>query len=104
MSLIATLPDELNNLIIRFLKQILPDRKLFDLQVSPLTPDGSDRLYYRITCPGIKPFIAVDAQGTGQKNHSSGLSQNQSFILIRDHLEALYLPVPEQMAPDPNDD
>ena len=105
MSRIFTLPDELNNLIIRFLKQRLPSKEIPDFQVLPLTPDGSERLYYRIICPGNEPFIAVNAQGTGlKKNHSSKLSQNRSFILIRNHLAALDFPVPELLSQDHNDD
>lgn len=100
-----TLPDELNILIIEFLKQLGPDGQLTNFQVSPLTQDGSARLYYRITCPGKEPFIAVDAKGTGQKEkHSSGLSQNQSFLLIRNHLAALSFPVPGLLAQNPNGD
>ena len=105
MSRISTLPEELNNLIIRFLKQQLPNGPLPDFQVSPLTPDGSERLYYRIACPGSEPFIAVDARGTGlQQNHSLQLSQNQSFILIRNHLAALDFPVPELLSQNHNCD
>ena len=104
MSRITMLPDELNNLTIRFIKQLQPSRERPDFQISPLTPDGSDRLYYRISCPGNESFIAVDAQGTGQKNQSSGLSQNQSFILIRNHLANLDFPVPKLLSQDLNDD
>ncbi|MEA3347842.1 MAG: phosphotransferase [Pseudomonadota bacterium] len=99
-----TLPDELNHLIIRFLKQRLPKEQLTNFQVAPLTPDGSDRLYYRITCPDNESFIAVDAQGTGKKNQSSGLSQNRTFILIRNHLADLDFPVPELLSQNPNSD
>ncbi|MEA1922683.1 MAG: phosphotransferase [Pseudomonadota bacterium] len=104
-NLIPTLPDALNKLIFRFLKQRLPERETPCIQVSPLTPDGSDRLYYRISCPGHDPFIAVDAQGTGKKNQSTRLSQNQSFTLIRNHLSDLSFPVPELLSQglqDPN--
>ncbi|MCD6534074.1 MAG: phosphotransferase [Deltaproteobacteria bacterium] len=107
MSQIYTLPDELNNLIFRFLKQHLPGGETPNFQVSPLTPDGSDRLYYRISCPGNESFIAVNAQGTGQKIQPSGLSQNRSFILIRNHLANLDFPVPELLSQDqqnPSDD
>ncbi len=105
MSLISTLPDELNQLIMQFLKQRLPDDHLPDFKVSPLTPDGSERLYYRIACSESDPFIVVDARGTGRKkNHSSGCSQNRSFILIRNHLAALGFPVPELLLEDQNDD
>ena len=105
MSQTLTLPDELNHLIIRFLKQPRPQGQLPDCQVSSLTPDGSDRLYYRITGPGNESFIAVDARGTGLKqNHSSQLSQNQSFILIRNHLAALDFPVPKLLSQNHNCD
>ncbi|MEA3332384.1 MAG: phosphotransferase [Pseudomonadota bacterium] len=103
-SLIPTLPDALNNLIFQFLKQRLPSGETPNFQVYPLTPDGSDRLYYRINCPGNEPFIAVDAQGTSPKNPLSGISQNQSFILIRNHLANEDFPVPELLAQDLNGD
>ncbi|MCK5540171.1 MAG: phosphotransferase [Deltaproteobacteria bacterium] len=99
-TLIPTLPGTLNNLIL----QHLPNGESAGCQILPLTPDGSDRLYYRISCPGSNPFIAVDAQGTGQKNHSSGVSQNQSFIFIRNHLADLDFPVPELLAQGLNGD
>ena len=105
MPLILTLPAELNNLIIQFLKQRLPDERLPDFKVSPLTPDGSERLYYRITSSVSDSFIVVDARGTGlKKNHSLRLSQNRSFILIRNHLATLQFPVPELLLEDQNDD
>ncbi len=105
MSQIYTLPEELNNLVGRFLKQHRPSCPLPDFQVSALTPDGSERLYYRITTPQNMPFIAVDARGTGLDNQPpSGVSQNQSFILIRDHLSALGFPVPELLLQNHNSD
>ena len=105
MSRITILPDDLNNLITRFINLRLPGREIPSFQASPLTPDGSDRLYYRITSPEEESFIAVNAQGTGfKKNHSSGLSQNQSFIFIRNHLAGLDFPVPELLSQDLNGD
>ena len=92
MPLINPLPDTLNNLI----KAHFKDRKLTEIQVSPLTPDGSDRNYYRISSLGYDPIIAVDAKGTGlDKSQPSEISQNQTFILIRDHLDKLDFPVPQ---------
>ncbi len=92
MPQIDKLPHTLNNLIKAHFKK----RELADIQVSPLTPDGSDRIYYRISSFGYDPVIAVDAKGTGlHKNHPSTISQNQTFILIREHLENLDFPVPE---------
>ena len=95
MTQIPTFPDELNQQIIDFLNQGQPSSNLTDFKISPLTPDGSDRLYYRISYLDGVPFIAVDARGTGLKiNHPYELSQNQTFILIRDHLANLDFPVP----------
>jgi len=62
-----------------------------------LTPEGSDRLYYRIFTPSGETFIAVDASGTGAASRfvsETGISQNHTFIRIRDHLAALGFPVP----------
>ncbi len=97
-----TLPNELHSLILRFIKQCPPGEGITNFQVSPLTPDGSDRLYYRISGSGKEPFIAVDAKGCGQENHPSGLSQNQTFILIRNHLADLGFPVPELLSQNPD--
>ena len=65
--------------------------------VEPLTPDGSDRVYFRIRPENGEPFIAVDGRGTGSRSRfvsAAGVSQNQTFFLIRDHLEKLGFPVP----------
>ncbi|MCD6292166.1 MAG: phosphotransferase [Deltaproteobacteria bacterium] len=103
MARITTLKKELNNLIYQFITQFQTGEINTSFRVKPLTPDGSDRLYYRITCPENEPFIAVDAQGTGGKYQLSGLSQNQSFILIRKHLANLGFPVPELLSQSPDD-
>lgn len=96
---------ELKNLVKSHLKQVQSD-KYSDNQplntaekfrIIPLSPDGSDRIYFRITAPGIKPFIAVDATGCSAKNKYSSLSQNNSFRLIQEHLAKLNFPVPQYL-------
>lgn len=98
--------QELKNLIETHLKQIKSDKqsvkqpqnKIDDFLVTPLSPDGSDRLYYRISSPqtaaNFAPFIATDATGCREKDENSGLSQNNSFRLIQKHLAKLEFPVP----------
>ena len=100
-----TLPDGLNKLIIQFLKQRPLPEKRAEFTVALLTPDGSDRLYYRITVADSQSLIAVDGRGTGLKDgQSSTLSQNHSFIHIRNHLAALKFPVPELFSQSQNGD
>ena len=93
---------ELKNLIEDYLQQLqtannpesLLQKTVDKYRVTPLSPDGSDRLYYRITAPGVTSFIATDATDCGAKNEISGRSQNNSFRLIQQHLTKLNFPVP----------
>jgi aminoglycoside/choline kinase family phosphotransferase len=93
---------ELKSLVESYLQQLegerdstnRPQNLLDEFQVTPLSPDGSDRLYYRVTAPGITPFIATDASGCAEKDKNSGRSQNNSFRLIQQHLKKLNFPVP----------
>ncbi len=96
---------ELKNLVESYLKQIEDERNsdnrpqnlLDKFQITPLSPDGSDRLYYRVTAPGIKSFIATDASGCAEKDKNSSLSQNNSFRRIQQHLKKLNFPVPDYL-------
>ncbi len=93
---------ELKNLVEAYLQQLraatdpesFPQETIDKYQVTPLSPDGSDRLYYRITAPQTTSFIAADATGCGKKDKNSGRSQNNSFYLIQQHLNKLNFPVP----------
>lgn len=96
---------QLKILVEFYLQQVKGDKYSADqpqnggenFQITPLSPDGSNRIYYRITAPGITPFIAVDAAGCSAKEKSSGLSQNNSFRLIQEHLKKLNFPVPRYL-------
>jgi aminoglycoside/choline kinase family phosphotransferase len=71
--------------------------------VTALTPDGSDRRYFRIRPQTGSPFIAVDGRGTGPGSRfvaASGISQNQTFLYLRDHLAGLGFPVPACLGRD----
>ena len=71
--------------------------------VKPLTPDGSDRLYYRIAPVSGSSLIAVDGRGTGPRSRfvsPAGISQNQTFFRVQDHLAGLDFPVPRRLARD----
>ena len=75
--------------------------------VEPLTPDGSDRVYFRIRPENGEPFIAVDGRGTGHRSRfvsAAGISQNHTFFLVRDHLEKLGFPVPGLLGRDTSGD
>ncbi len=74
-----------------------PQNAVNEFQIAPLSPDGSDRLYFRITAPGITPFIAVDAADCSEKDKNSGCSQNNSFRFIQEHLKNLNFPVPKYL-------
>ncbi len=76
----------------------LPQNAGKKFRVTPLSPDGSARIYYRITAAGISPFIAVDAVGCSEKDKNSGRSQNNSFRLIQEHLTRLDFPVPQYLS------
>ncbi|MCK5539644.1 MAG: phosphotransferase [Deltaproteobacteria bacterium] len=91
--------QELNRQIVSYLKQNQPLSQPSEFQVSPLSPDGSDRIYYRITAPRVASFIATDASGCSRKEVPTGLSQNNSFRIIQQHLEKLGFPVPKFLAP-----
>jgi len=101
---LPTLPEGLEKLIRRYLE--LPDRPGTTggtFRVQPLTPDGSDRRYFRITASADRTFIAVDAAGTGPASRfvsETGISQNHTFIRVRDHLAGLGFPVPGLLARD----
>ncbi len=102
---ISSLPEELTHQIIKYINFKSETVNFADLKICPLTPDGSDRIYYRISYPDDTSFIAVDASGTGLNGkHSSRLSQNQTFILIRDHLDKLDFPVPELLSKSQHSD
>jgi len=96
---------KLKKLVESYLKQVQPKKypeKLSQnsadtFQTMPLSPDGSDRLYFRISSPGITPCIAVDAAGCSTKDKNSGLSQNNSFRLIQEHLTKLNFQVPQYL-------
>ena len=90
----------LKELISAYLKSNQAENLTDGFKVAPLSPDGSDRIYYRITAPGMTPFIATDAGGCGQKNKHSGLSQNNSFRLIQQHLEQLNFPAAKYLYRD----
>ncbi len=102
---------ELKNLITAYLQQLRaaaqrkkPDPETTaEYQVTPLSPDGSERLYYRISAPRIT-FIAADATGCGEPDKNSGLSQNNSFSLIQQHLNKLNFPVPGYLGDRAADD
>jgi len=97
---------ELKNLVESYLQQVRTDKHFENqpqnavnkFRITPLSPDGSDRLYFRITAPGITSFIAVDATGCGDQDKNSGLSQNNSFRLIHEHLAKLNFPVPQYLS------
>ena len=103
---------ELENLVESYLKQVQADKfpdnqpqNIVDkFQITPLSPDGSDRIYFRITAPGVTPFIAVDAAGCSEKDKNSDLSQNNSFRLIHEHLAKLNFPVPKYLSNKPTGD
>jgi len=81
-----------------------PPEKIAEYQVTPLSPDGSERRYYRISAPGITSFIATDASGCGERSKKSGRSQNNSFRLIQQHLAKLNFPVPGFLGPQSTGD
>ncbi len=94
----------LKNQITTYIRHLQTADQRADIQITRLTPDGSDRLYYRVTAPGIAPFIAADASQCKACDKSSGLSQNNTFRTIQQHLENLNFPVPKYLSADSNDD
>ncbi len=95
---------DLKNKISAYIQQLQVADQNVKFQIRPLSPDGSDRLYYRITAPGISSFIAADASGCSTRDKQSGLSQNNTFKLIQQHLENLNFPVPAYLTADSADE
>ena len=91
---------DLKKTVTNYIQQLPAAGQNVEFQIEPLSPDGSDRLYYRITGPGIPSFIAVDATGCRTRDRDSGLSQNNTFRTIQQHLENLNFPVPAYLAAD----
>jgi aminoglycoside/choline kinase family phosphotransferase len=76
-------------------------------RITALTPDGSDRLYFRVTLADGTSLVAVDAAGTGSRSpfvSPAGISQNETFFRVREHLEGLGFPVPRLLAREPGGD
>ena len=96
---------DLKKKVTTYIQQLQAAGQKVEFQIKPLSPDGSDRLYYRITGLGIPSFIAVDATGCRARDSNSGLSQNNTFRIIQQHLEKMNFPVPAYLAADSaNDD
>ncbi len=89
------MPTHLNPELFAKLEEIRSAQGISIEEWTLLTGDGSDRLIWRVDKPGDSVIVVLN---TNPPQNALGVTENDSFLYIRRHLEKCGVPVPRLLA------